>query len=103
MNIKSSGATAGNANGFGGILGADQNAGIVPIDQCYVYGMKMIHICRFFKWGIAGVGSHISNCIVIGFGPGLSKPTLYATGTVRLQVLLEGIAGTAKIHFNYAL
>jgi hypothetical protein len=93
MNIKSSGATAGNANGFGGIFGADQNAGIVPIDQCMFTGYIS---AGFSIGGIAGVGSNISNCIVIGFGPGLGIPTLYATGTSPATGSVGGIAGTAK-------
>jgi hypothetical protein len=93
MAIKSSGATAGNANGFGGIFGADQNAGIVPIDQCMFTGTVT---SGFSIGGIAGVGSNITNCIVIGNGPGLGTPTLNATGTAPATGSVGGIAGTAK-------
>lgn len=93
MTVKSSGGTANSANGFGGIFGADAAAGLVTIDQCMFTGTV---ISGFSIGGIAGVGSDITNCIVIGNGPGLGTPTLYATGTPTSVASVGGIAGTGK-------
>ncbi len=100
MAIKSSGTTSGSANGFGGIFGADQNAGIVPIDQCLFTGSVT---AGFSIGGIAGVGSNITNCIVVGSGPGLGTPTLYATGTSPATGAVGGIAGTGKNALQYCI
>jgi hypothetical protein len=93
MDIKSSGANGAGANGFGGIMGADQNAGIVPIDQCMFAGTVT---AGFSIGGIAGVGSNITNCIVAGQGAALTTPTLFANGASPSVGSVGGIAGTDK-------
>ncbi|HYK55247.1 MAG TPA: hypothetical protein VEV15_02140, partial [Flavisolibacter sp.] len=91
MDISSTGATAGSANGMGGIFGADQNAGIVPIDQCMFTGSV---VTGFSLGGIAGVGSSITNCIVAG-QPG-TPLLLSSIGASPATGLAGGIAGTNK-------
>ncbi|RKR84036.1 hypothetical protein BDD43_4254 [Mucilaginibacter gracilis] len=86
-------ATAVNVNGVGGIFGADQNAGIVPIDQCMFTGTIS---AGFSIGGIAGVGSSITNCLVVGMGPGNAFPTLRSTGVPQTGNI-GGIAGTNKV------
>lgn len=74
-------------NGVGGIFGADQNAGIVPIDQCLFTGKISVGTSA---GGIAGVGSTISNCIVDGV-------TLSTNGSVGSVGAIGGITGTNKV------
>ncbi len=92
VNISSTAAVAATVNGVGGIFGADQNAGIVPIDQCIFDGTIS---CGFSVGGIAGVGSSITNCSVEGAGANQSTPTIRATGTPATGNI-GGIAGTNK-------
>ncbi|MBS1564392.1 MAG: hypothetical protein JST39_08375, partial [Bacteroidetes bacterium] len=98
MDIKSSGTVTG-ANGFGGIFGADQNAGIVPIDQCMFTGTVS---AGFSVGGIAGVGSTISNCLLAGQGAGLTTSTLLGTSAPSVGSV-GGIAGTDKVSLQYCL
>ena len=100
MNLKSSGAAGPNANGFGGIFGADQNAGIVPIDQCMFTGSI---VTGFSIGGIAGVGSNITNCLVVGQGAALGVPMLYANGSSPATGSVGGIAGTGKNVMQYCV
>lgn len=92
---------AGNvgSNGFGGIFGADQTAGCVPIDQCMFTGTVA---AGYSVGGIAGVGSNITNCIVAGQGAGLTTSTLLSTGTSTVGSV-GGIAGTDKVLLQYCL
>ena len=92
MTLTSTGANAANVNGIGGIFGADQNASIVPIDQCAFTGTIT---AGFSIGGIAGVGSSITNCLVAGQGASLSSPMLRSTGTPSTGNV-AGIAGTNK-------
>jgi len=92
MAISSSGASAGSANGMGGIFGADQNAGIVPLDQCMFNGSI---VTGFSLGGIAGVGSTITNCIVAGT---TATPVLLSSnGSSPATGTVGGIAGTNKV------
>ncbi|WP_448699344.1 beta strand repeat-containing protein [Mucilaginibacter sp. AW1-3] len=91
--ITATGINAVNVNGVGGIFGADQNAGIVPIDQCMFTGTIS---AGFSIGGIAGVGSNITNCIVIGQGFASFNPTLRSMGTPATGNI-GGIAGTNKV------
>lgn len=99
MDIKSSGAASASANSFGGIFGADQSAGIVPIDQCMFTGTVA---SGFSVGGIAGVGSNITNCLVAGQGAGLGNSTLLSTGTPSVGSV-GGIAGTNKNGQQYCI
>ena len=99
MDIKSSGATSASANSFGGIFGADQSAGIVPIDQCMFTGTVA---AGFSVGGIAGVGSNITNCLLVGQGAGLTTSTLLASGTPSVGSV-GGIAGTNKNGQQYCI
>ena len=100
MDIKSSGSGGTSANGFGGIFGADQNAGIVPIDQCLFSGTVTT---GFSIGGIAGVGSNITNCIVTGQGPSLGVPMLYSNGLSPATGSVGGIAGTVKNQMQFCI
>ncbi len=93
VNISATAAVAATVNGVGGIFGADQNAGIVPIDQCIFDGTIS---CGFSVGGIAGVGSTITNCLVEGTGANQTTPTIRATGTPATGNI-GGIAGTNKV------
>jgi len=93
LTIAATGANAVNVNGVGGIFGADQTAGIVPIDQCMFTGTIS---AGFSIGGIAGVGSTITNCIVVGQGAANLLPTLRSTGTPATGNI-GGIAGTNKV------
>ncbi len=95
MAISSSGTNAGSANGMGGIFGADQNAGIVPLDQCSFSGSI---VTGFSIGGIAGVGSTITNCIVAGT---TATPVLLnSNGSTPATGSVAGIAGTNKVSLN---
>lgn len=92
MAISSTGANAGSANGMGGIFGADQNAGIVPLDQCQFSGSI---VTGFSIGGIAGVGSTITNCLVAGT---TTTPVLLnSNGATPATGSVGGIAGTNKV------
>lgn len=93
LTITATGANAAGVNIAGGIFGADQNAGIVPIDQCMFTGTIS---AGFSVGGIAGVGSTITNCIVVGQGAASLLPTLRSTG-VPATGNVGGIAGTNKV------
>ncbi|WEK19245.1 MAG: hypothetical protein P0Y49_20940 [Candidatus Pedobacter colombiensis] len=93
VNITATVAAATTANGIGGIFGADQNANIVPIDQCMFSGSIS---AGFSIGGIAGVGSTITNCIVKGKGPLATQPMLSAASTTPATGNIGGIAGTNK-------
>lgn len=93
VSISSTVAVAANVNGVGGIFGADQTAGIVPIDQCLFDGTIS---CGFSVGGIAGVGSTITNCAVEGAGAGQATATIRAIGTPATGNI-GGIAGTNKV------
>lgn len=93
VNITSTVAVATTVNGVGGIFGADQNANIVPIDQCMFSGSIS---AGFSIGGIAGVGSSITNCIVKGKGPLAAQPMLNAASTTPATGNIGGIAGTNK-------
>ncbi|MDQ8004433.1 MAG: hypothetical protein REI64_06495 [Pedobacter sp.] len=96
VNISATTAVATTVNGVGGIFGADQNAGIVPIDQCLFDGTIS---CGFSVGGIAGVGSTITNCLVEGTGANQTTPTIRATGTPATGNI-GGIAGTNKVRLE---
>jgi len=91
MAISSTGTNAGNANGMGGIFGADQNASIVPIDQCMFTGSV---VCGFSIGGIAGVGSSVTNCVVSG--QTATPVLLSSTGNTPATGSVGGITGTNK-------
>ncbi|ADY53176.1 hypothetical protein Pedsa_2634 [Pseudopedobacter saltans DSM 12145] len=94
VNISATTAIIATVNGVGGIFGADQNAGIVPIDQCMFDGTIS---CGFSVGGIAGVGSSITNCLVEGAGAGqTTTATIRAVGTPATGNI-GGIAGTNKV------
>ncbi|WP_199120235.1 hypothetical protein [Pedobacter sp. ASV28] len=93
VNISATAGVMANVNGVGGIFGADQNAGIVPIDQCLFDGTIA---CGFSVGGIAGVGSTITNCAVEGAGANQTTATIRATGTPATGNI-GGIAGTNKV------
>ncbi|WP_343534550.1 hypothetical protein [Pedobacter sp.] len=92
VNISATTAVSTTVNGVGGIFGADQNAGIVPIDQCLFDGTI---ICGFSVGGIAGVGSSITNCAVEGAGASQATATIRAMGTPATGNI-GGISGTNK-------
>lgn len=93
INITATAAVSTTVNGIGGIFGADQNANIVPIDQCMFSGSIS---AGFSIGGIAGVGSTITNCIVKGKGPLAAQPMLNAASTSPATGNIGGIAGTNK-------
>jgi len=93
VNINALSALSATVNGVGGIFGADQNASIVPIDQCMFSGSIS---AGFSIGGIAGVGSSITNCIVKGKGPLTAPPMLNATSSSPATGNIGGIAGTNK-------
>ena len=93
VNISATAAVATTVNGVGGIFGADQNAGIVPIDQCLFDGTIT---CGFSVGGIAGVGSSITNCAVEGAGASQATATIRAMGTPATGNI-GGISGTNKV------
>ncbi len=99
MDVKATGTSSTGANGFGGIFGADQSAGIVPIDQCMFTGTVA---SGFSVGGIAGVGSNISNCLVAGQGPALTTSMLLSTGVPTVGSV-GGIAGTGKNSIQYCI
>ncbi|MFT3822650.1 MAG: hypothetical protein QM731_01975 [Chitinophagaceae bacterium] len=99
MDIKATGTASTGANGFGGIFGADQSAGIVPIDQCMFTGTVA---AGFSVGGIAGVGSNITNCILNGQGAALTNSTLLSTGVPSVGSV-GGIAGTGKNLLQYCI
>lgn len=92
VNISTTTAVSTTVNGVGGIFGADQNAGIVPIDQCLFDGTIT---CGFSVGGIAGVGSSITNCAVEGAGASQATATIRAMGTPATGNI-GGISGTNK-------
>ncbi len=93
VNISCTAAVSTTVNGVGGIFGADQNANIVPIDQCMFTGSIS---AGFSIGGIAGVGSGITNCFVKGKGPSQATPMLSALSLAPATGNIGGIAGTAK-------
>jgi len=93
INITTTTAASTTVNGVGGIFGADQNANIVPIDQCMFSGSIT---AGFSIGGIAGVGSSITNCMVKGKGPLAAQPMLSAASTTPATGNIGGIAGTNK-------
>lgn len=94
VNITATTAVLATVNGVGGIFGADQTAGIVPIDQCIFDGTIA---GGFSVGGIAGVGSTITNCVVEGAGASQTTATIRATSSNPQTGNIGGIAGTNKI------
>ena len=99
MVIQATGTNATGVNCIGGIFGADQGTAI-SIDQCIFTGSIT---AGFSIGGIAGVGTNITNCIVVGNGSGLGTPSLYANGTSPATGSEGGIAGTGKNLIQYCI